>query len=118
MPNLREFALKGAPVAQADLAKLSLNKGATPSATLAARRRASGSNGDLLPGGCAGRRPAGATQRERAGGGELGTVTTAFPTQAYTLLNATGPWWLRANGRRSRPRRPAGWNFSAFRKAA
>ena len=78
-------------MAQADLAKLSLNKGATPSATLAARRRRKWIKWGFAAGVIAlvvallALRSANAPAEV-----ELGTVTTAFPTQAYTLLNATG----------------------------
>jgi len=78
-------------VAQADLAKLSLNKGATPAATLAARRRRKwikwgfGAGVVALVVALLALRSANAPAEV-----ELGTVTTAFPTQAYTLLNATG----------------------------
>ncbi|MFO1343378.1 MAG: efflux RND transporter periplasmic adaptor subunit [Burkholderiales bacterium] len=78
-------------MAQADLAKLSLNKGATPAATLAARRRRKWIKWGFAAGVVAlvvallALRSANAPAEV-----ELGTVTTAFPTQAYTLLNATG----------------------------
>ena len=78
-------------MAQVDLSKLSLNKGTPASAQLAARRRRKwikwGVIGVLVVGA-----PAALVVR-RANAPievELGTVTTAFPTQGFTLLNATG----------------------------
>lgn len=78
-------------MAHADLAKLSLNKGAPATAALAARRQRKwirwGTGGAVvvLAIGALALRNANAPAEV-----ELGTVTTAFPTQAYTLLNATG----------------------------
>ena len=78
-------------MAHADLAKLSLNKGAPATAALAARRQRKwirwGTAGAVvvLAIGALALRNANAPAEV-----ELGTVTTAFPTQAYTLLNATG----------------------------
>ena len=78
-------------MAQVDLSKLSLNKGAPASAQLAARRRRKwikwGVIGVLFVGAAA------ALIVRRANAPievELGTVTTAYPTQGFTLLNATG----------------------------
>ncbi len=78
-------------MAQVDLSKLSLNKGAPASAQLAARRRRKwikwGVIGVLFVG------AATALIVRRANAPievELGTVTTAYPTQGFTLLNATG----------------------------
>lgn len=78
-------------MAQVDLSKLSLNKGAPASAQLAARRRRKwikwGVIGVLVVGAVA------ALVVRRANAPikvELGTVTTAYPTQGFTLLNATG----------------------------
>ena len=78
-------------MAQLDLSKLSLNKGATPTAALAARRRRKWIKWGVIAVlvaaaiGAIGYRSAHAPAEV-----EFATVTTAFPTQAYTLLNATG----------------------------
>ena len=78
-------------MAQVDLSKLSLNKGAPASAQLAARRRRKwikwGVIGALVVGAIA----AFVVRRANAPVEvELGTVSTAYPTQGFTLLNATG----------------------------
>lgn len=78
-------------MANADLSKLSLQKGATPAAALAARRRRKWIKWGVITAvvlaliGAMAWRSANAPAEV-----ELGTVTTAYPTQAYTLLNATG----------------------------
>jgi HlyD family secretion protein len=78
-------------VAQVDLSKLSLNKGATPAAQLAARRRKKWIKWGVIALVVAGVAAALAWRSAHAPAEvELATVTTAFPTQAYTLLNATG----------------------------
>ena len=78
-------------MAQVDLSKLSLNKAGTATTALAARRRKKwikwGIIAALVVAGI------GAIIARRATAPaevELGTVTTAFPTQGFTLLNATG----------------------------
>ena len=81
-----------AQVDQVDLAKLSLNKTAMSSTAALAKRRHRkwikwGIIGVVVVGAIA----ALAVRRMNAPVEvELGTVTTAYPTQGFTLLNATG----------------------------
>ena len=78
-------------MAQVDLSKLSLNKAGTASTALAARRRKKWIKWGVI--GLLAVAAVGALIARRATAPaevELGTVTTAFPTQGFTLLNATG----------------------------
>lgn len=78
-------------MAQLDLSKLSLNKGATPTAALAARRRKKWIKWGVITVLIAAAIGAVAYRSANAPAEvEFATVTTAFPTQSYTLLNATG----------------------------
>ena len=78
-------------MAQVDLSKLSLNKAGTATTALAARRRKKWIKWGII--GVLALAAVGAMIARRASAPaevELGTVTTAFPTQGFTLLNATG----------------------------
>ena len=78
-------------MAQVDLSKLSLNKAGTATTALAARRRRKWIKWGII--GVLALAAIGALIARRATAPaevELGTVTTAFPTQGFTLLNATG----------------------------
>ena len=78
-------------MSQVDLSKLSLNKGAAPAALLAARRRKKWIKWGVIALLVAGVAAAlGWRSAHAPAEVELATVTTAYPTQAYTLLNATG----------------------------
>lgn len=78
-------------MAQVDLSKLSLNKGTPASAQLAARRRRKWIKWGVIGVLVVGAPTALVVRRANAPiEVELGTVTTAFPTQGFTLLNATG----------------------------
>ena len=78
-------------MAQVDLSKLSLNKGAPASAQLAARRRRKWIKWGLIGALVVGVIASLIVRRVNAPiEVELGTVTTAYPTQGFTLLNATG----------------------------
>ena len=78
-------------MAQVDLSKLSLNKAGTATTALAARRRKKWIKWGII--GVLALAAVGAMIARRVSAPaevELGTVTTAFPTQGFTLLNATG----------------------------